>query len=66
METETTGLIKKDDRYVCEKCGGQNFTITMHQDAKDYYINNYTCNNCGAGVSMKRYRSEANKKLFGR
>lgn len=45
-----------DDHCSCGNCGGNEIELKGHADADDYYINFFSCKNCGNTMQIKYWR----------
>jgi formylmethanofuran dehydrogenase subunit E len=62
-KTETNAKVV-DGKYVCPKCEGSKFKLVMHMDCTDSYTDSLSCDNCGEGVFIKRYRDKESRMLW--
>ena len=49
------GVIEKDGKIVCEKCGKAKVKFVSHMDAADWFANTYKCS-CGNEISITTKR----------
>ena len=54
-DVEFAGVVEKDGKLACEKCGGEEAKFRSHIDMEDCFINAYECR-CGNvfSVTVKR------------
>ena len=65
VESELTGVTKNSDGLnVCDNCGGMEFEIISHIDAKDFYGTDYKCCKCGSKVTVTVKRSHGGEWIF--
>jgi NAD-dependent dihydropyrimidine dehydrogenase PreA subunit len=62
---ETNAKKNEKGEYCCPKCEGFKFKRGMHLDATTYYINQYSCVDCGEIISTKHSRSKESQMYWG-
>lgn len=61
---EYVGVVEKDGKYVCDKCGSDGISFVAHIDGKEFFANMYNCIKCGNPISVKSYRRGEDKAYW--